>query len=92
MEQLHRRFQVRRLMKILWPCSQGAEGCDYALDNFCGASDLVASGFQFARGRRSDPPAAGGWISGFGYQFAQRPPNCGVMGTIQPRVDYFKGG
>jgi hypothetical protein len=42
----------------------------YALDNLCGAFDFVAFGFQFARGRRSDPLAAGRGISGFGHQFA----------------------
>ena len=67
-------------------------GCRCALDNFCGASDFVAFGFQFARGRRSDPLAAGCGISGFGHQLVERPPNRGLTGPVTSSVDYFSGG
>jgi hypothetical protein len=39
-------------------------GDKYALDNFCGAFDFVASGFQPSRSRWSDPLAAGRRVSG----------------------------
>lgn len=38
----------------------------YALDDFCGASDSLASRFQFPRGWRSYPLAAGGSVGGLG--------------------------
>ena len=43
-----------------------------ALDNFCGAGDFVASGIQFARGRRPDSPASGCGAGGLGHQPGER--------------------
>jgi hypothetical protein len=59
--------QVRLLMRKLFGRAR-KEGCEYALDNLCCASDFVASGFQFACGRRFDPLAAGCGVGGFSHQ------------------------
>src|ERR1700734_3851465 len=45
----------------------------YALDNFCCASDSLASRFQSPRGRRSDSYIAGGSVGGLGDQPDERP-------------------
>jgi hypothetical protein len=49
-------------------------GDKYALDNFCGAFDFVASGFQPSHSWRSDPLVASGRGSGFNNQPREWPP------------------
>ena len=44
----------------------------------CCSSDFVASGFQFAHRRKSDPLAAGCGVGGSGHQLIERTPKRGL--------------